>query len=128
MLVDTEGHILAVLVLRADITDRDAAALLLRLYRGRYPELRLIWVDGAYSGDLERAIQLEHGIVLRVVSKVRGQQGFVPLPRRWVVERTLAWLTRCRRLGKDYEGLTASSEALIYIAMTRLMLRRLAAA
>ena len=103
MLVDTEGNILAVLVLAADITDRDAAALLLQLYRRRYPELRLIWVDGAYRGALERAVQAEHGIVLTVVSKEPEQKGFVPLPRRWVVERTFAWIVGGRRLRLDYE-------------------------
>ncbi len=126
VLVDTEGHILAVLVLRADITDRDAAALLLRLYRGRYPELRLIGVDGAYSGDLERAVQAEHGIVLAVVTKVRGQKGFVPLPRRWGVERTLAWVVGGRRLRLDYERDPAYSEAWVYVAEIHRLLKRLA--
>jgi transposase len=126
VLVDTEGHILAVLVLRADITDRDAATLLLRLYRGRYPELRLIWVDGAYSGDLERAVQAEHGIVLAVVTKVRGQKGFAPLPRRWVVERTLAWVVVGRRLRLDYERDPAYSEAWVYIAEIHRLLKHLA--
>ena len=65
--------------------------------------------------------------VLQPVLRCDDQKGFVVLPRRWVVERTFAWLTQCRRLGKDYEVLTASSEAMIYIALTRLMLRPLAA-
>ena len=71
---------------------------------------------------------LHFHFVLQPVLRCEGQKGFVVLPRRWVVERTFAWLTRCRRLGKDYEVLPSSSEAMIYIAMTRLLLRRLAAA
>jgi transposase len=126
VLVDTEGNILAVLVLPADISDRDAAALLLRMCRRWYPELRLIWVDGAYRGDLERDAEAEHGIVLTVVSKVRGQKGFVPLPRRWVVERTFAWMVSGRRLRLDYEREPAYSEAWVYLAEIHRLLKRLA--
>jgi putative transposase len=72
-------------------------------------------------------VALHCRFVLQAVLRSDGQKGFVVLPRRWVVERTFAWLTQCRRLGKDYEVLPASSEAMIYIAMTRLMVRRLAA-
>jgi putative transposase len=84
----------------------------------------------AYLGD--RPVQdgstlLHCRFVLQPVLRCDGQKGFVVLPRRWVVERTFAWLTQCRRLGKDYEVLPSSSEAMIYIALTRLMLRRLAA-
>ena len=76
------------------------------------------WSAAAWSPNSSAISQL----------RAEGQKGFVVLPRRWVVERTFAWLTQCRRLGKDYEVLPSSSEALIYIAMTRLMVRRLAAA
>ena len=72
-------------------------------------------------------MRLHFHFVLQPVLRPEGQKGFVVLPRRWVVERTFAWLTQCRRLGKDYERLPVSSEAMIYLAMTRLMLRRLAA-
>ena len=72
-------------------------------------------------------MQQHFHFVLQPVLRSQGQKGFVVLPRRWVVERTFAWLTQSRRLGKDYERLPVSSEAMIYIAMTRLMLRRLAA-
>ena len=114
------------LLLQNDITDRDAAVLLLRLYRTRYPKLRLIWVDGAYSGDLGAAVQAEHGIVLIVVSKLPEQKGFVPLPRRWVVERTFAWIVGGRRLRLDYERDPAYSEAWVYVAEIHRLLKHLA--
>src|SRR2546430_2346580 len=84
-------------------------------------------VARTYRGHLLEWVMLHCRFVLQPVLRSEGQKGFVVLPRRWVVERTFAWLTQCRRLGKDYEVLPASSEAMIYIAMTRLMVRRLAA-
>ena len=82
---------------------------------------------GTYRGDLLEWVQQHFHFVLQPVLRCEGQKGFVVLPRRWVVERTFAWLTQSRRLSKDYERLLVSSEAMIYIAMTPLMLRRLAA-
>jgi transposase len=96
--------------------------------RPKCPEkLRRIWVDGTYRGHLLEWVILHYRFRLQPVLRSDDQHGFVVLPRRWVVERTFAWITQCRRLGKDYEGLPESSEAMIYIAMTRLMVRRLAA-
>ncbi|GHO72248.1 hypothetical protein KSD_58070 [Ktedonobacter sp. SOSP1-85] len=89
-------------------------------------QLRRIWVDGGYRGQLLEWVILHFHFVLQPVLRSDDQKGFVVLPRRWVVERTFAWITQCRRLGKDYETLTESSEAMIYLAMTRLMIRRLA--
>lgn len=126
MLVDTEGNLLAVLVLSAATTDRDAALLLLWLYRARYPELALLWVDGAYSGDLEDVMRAEYGIELVVVGKLAEQQGFVPLPRRWVVERSLGWVSQGRRLKLDYEREPAYSEAWVYVAELHRLLKHLA--
>src|SRR5437764_8817940 len=128
ILVDTLGLLLAVVVTSAAVSDPAGARLLLRRLGGACKKLRRIWVDGTYRGHLLEWVLLHFHFVLQPVLRSEGQKGFVLLPRRWVVERTFAWLTQCRRLGKDYEGLPASSEALIYIAMTRLMLRRLAAA
>ena len=87
--------------------------------------LKKIFADGGYRGDLEDWVQVNLQAVLEIVLKLEGQKGFQVLPKRWVVERTFAWLTRNRRLARDYERLAASSEAFIYVAMIRLGLRRL---
>ena len=90
------------------------------------PRLRLIWADGAYRGALSEWVRERLGCRLEIVSHVAGQRGFAVLPRRWVVERTLGWLGRQRRLSKDYEELPESSATWVQIAMSRLMLRRMA--
>ena len=127
LLVDTLGLVLAVVVTAASGQDRDGAQLLLRRWGGACKKLRLMWVDGSYRGQLLEWVAERLQFLLRPVLRADDQKGVVVLPRRWVVERTFGWLVGNRRLSKDYEGLPASSEALIYIAMTRLMLRRLAA-
>ncbi len=127
LLVDTLGLLLAVLVTSAAVSDPAGARLLLGRVGGACKKLRRIWVDGTYRGHLLEWVLLHCRFVLQPVLRSEGHKGFKVLPRRWVVERTFAWLTQCRRLGKDYEVLPVSSEAMIYIAMTRLMLRRLAA-
>ncbi len=127
LLVDTLGLLLAVVVTSAAISDPAGARLVLRRLGGACKKLRRIWIDGTYRGHLVEWVRLHFQFVLRPVLRSEGQKGFAVLPRRWVVERTFAWLTQCRRLGKDYEVLPVSSEAMIYIAMTRLMVRRLAA-
>jgi transposase len=124
--VDIEGHLLGVLVLPADVSDRDGAALLLQVYAGRYPRLVLLWGDSHYGGELIRELQAAYGIEVQVVSKPEGQAGFAPLPRRWVVERFFGWLMHCRRLARDYEREPAYSEAWIYLAATHRLLKHLA--
>jgi len=114
--VDTLGCLLAVLVLAADIADRDGAELLLELYHPLYPWLAHIWAGGSYAGALVTDLLTEYGIRLESVSQLSAQQGFVVLPRRWVVERTLAWLTQGRRLVRDYERNPAYSEAWIWLS------------
>lgn len=126
VLVDTLGLLLAVVVTSAAVQDRDGARLLLARLGGAGKKLRRLWVDGAYRGQLITWVLVELRIWLTVVSPAPDQRGFVVLARRWVVERTFAWLTQYRRLSKDYEATTASSEAMIMIAMIRLMVRRLA--
>jgi transposase len=126
VLVDTEGHVLAALVLAADISDRDGAVLLLTLYAARYPQLQLIWGDSHYGGDLQEEVATAFGITITVVRPAEEQEGFVPLPRRWVVERTFGWLTHGRRLARDYERDPAYSEAWIYVAETHRLLKHLA--
>jgi transposase len=86
-----------------------------------------VWVDGTYRGQLVEWVAQHMRFVLRPVLRPDGCKGFLLLPRRWVVECTLAWLNQSRRLSKDYERLPKSSEAMIYLSMTRLMLRRLVA-
>ncbi len=97
---------------------------------GRFPRLSLIWADGAYAGKLIiwlACLTQRVGVwTLQIVKRSDTAQGFIVLPRRWVVERTFAWLSKYRRLSKDYEETTKSSEAWVYIAMTHLMVRRLA--
>jgi putative transposase len=92
--------------------------------RAKFPRLKLIWADGAYEAAVGWAKQFGR-FVLELVRKPAGQKGFILLPRRRVVERTFAWLVRCRRRARDYERLTESSEAMVHVAMIRLMLRRL---
>lgn len=119
------GMLLEVVVHPADIQDRDGARLLMTKLSGRFHELKLIWADGGYSGQLVDWVSEHTGWALEIVRRPRDRREFAVLPRRWVVERTLAWLGRCRRLSKDYEALVSSSEAWIRIAMIHLMLRRL---
>lgn len=126
VLVDTAGDLLAVLVLAADVSDRDGAALLLAVYAARYPDLMLLWGDSHYGGDLSAETAAAFGIAIVVVSKVAAQDGFVVQPHRWVVERSLGWLTHCRRLARDYERDPAYSEAWIYLAESHRLLKHLA--
>jgi putative transposase len=119
------GLLLAIVVHAASIQDRDGAKLVLAKLKDRFPRLKLIWADGGYAGQLMEWALTFGGWLLEIVRRAEGSHGFQVLPRRWVVERTLAWLGRCRRLSKDYEVLPETSEAWVYIAMIHLMLRRL---
>ena len=116
---------LAVVVHAANIQDRDGARLVLGLLKGRFPRLKLIWADAGYAGQLIEWTRRLGRWALEIVKRTDDMMGFVVLPKRWIVERTFAWFGRYRRLSKDYETLTESSEAVIYLAMTHLMLRRL---
>ncbi len=127
-LVDTEGHLLAVLVERADLADRAVAQWLFRAIDHRWTQLQKIWADQAYNGDLGEWLATVYGIELEVVERPAGQKGFAVLPRRWAVERTHAWITGHRRMSRDYERLPAHAEAMIKWAMIGLMARRLAPA
>lgn len=129
LLVDTLGLVQVVAIQPGHLQDRDGAIPLLETAETCLPKLQRVWADQGYQGRLEEWAKEHCSFALEVVDKkVRGQQqqGFVVLPKRWIVERTFAWLLRCRRLIRDYEYLPALSEALIYLAMTGLMLRRLA--
>ena len=119
--------LIEVAVLAADIQDRDAAVEIFEVIKDEEPQLRCVWADGQYQGSLEEYVAERYPWRMVIVRKLCDQQGFVVLPRRWVVERTFAWLCRNRRLSKDYEELNETSEAWIYAAMIQLMLRRLVA-
>jgi putative transposase len=126
ILVDTLGNLLDVVVSAANLNDRDGAkALLNKVERQIALRLLKIWVDKAYQGDLDVWFDQQWGIALEVVAPEKGQVGFVVQPRRWVVERTFAWLGKYRRLSKDYENDMASSEGFIYLASIRTLLKRL---
>ena len=125
-MVDTLGLILAVVVHTADVQDRDGAKLVLGRLRGLYPRLKRIWADGGYAGKLVGWTQSFGGWILDIVKRSGNAVGFVVLPKRWIVERTFAWIGRYRRMSKDYEVLPASSECMVLIAMINLMLPRLA--
>ncbi|TLN09801.1 IS5 family transposase [bacterium] len=125
ILVDTIGLMLMVVVHTANIQDRDGAKLVLEQVIGTFPRLQLIWADAGYSGKLVDWVKVMCGWVLEIVKRSDDVKGFKVLPHRWVVERTFGWLGRYRRLSKDYEGLTQSSQALIYAAMIRIMLKRI---
>lgn len=126
LLVDTLGLLMIVVVTAASVQDRDGAKLVFQRLNGTGKKLRKIWVDGSYRGQLLDWVSAHYRFCLALVLRSDDQKGFKLLPRRWVVERTFAWFNHYRRLSKDYERLTTSSEAMIQIAMIRLMLRRLA--
>ncbi len=127
LLVDTLGMILAVVVHSAGIQDRDGARLVLAKIKGCFPRLTKILADAIYNGGIaEWALQFG-GWLLEIGYKPERKKGepFPVIKWRWIVERTFAWLGRYRRLSQDYERQPESSEAMIYLAMTNLMLRRL---
>lgn len=148
LLVDTMGLLLKVVVHSAKLQDREGVPLLLEPVKGHFPRIEKVWVDNGYTGTGRTWIKEHMGWEVEVVShprRPRGMwvwpgmeitpdmlaaferpRGFRHLPRRWVVERTLAWIGRYRRMSKDYEYLTSSSEAMVYLSMLRLMLTRLA--
>jgi putative transposase len=120
--------LLIVIVTAASLSDQAGARKIFKHMRGTGKKLRKVWVDGTYRGaEWTSWIKAQYNIVLESVVRAEGQKGFAVLPHRWVVERTLAWLNQCRRLSKDYEELPTTSETFVYVAMTRLMLKRLAA-
>jgi putative transposase len=125
ILVDTLGLLMIVVVHTANIQDRDGAKLLLEQVKDSFPRLKLIWADAGYSGKLVDWVNSACGWILEIVKRSDDVKGFQVLPRRWVVERTFGWLGRYRRLSKDYEGLTESSQAFVYAAMIHIMIRRL---
>jgi putative transposase len=137
ILVDTGGLLLAAKVHGADLPDRDGGRRLLSEGQG-LPRIELLWADGAYTGGFREWLSRRLGWRLEVPHHLDRQLwrygleekpgGFHVLPRRWVVERTFAWLGLSRRFSKDYERLPETAEAMIYGAMSRLMLRRLARA
>jgi len=128
-LVDTLGLLMKIVVTAGNVQDRDGAKHLLADLAEQddvIKRLELIWADGSYRGTLIAWIEEHFGWLLEVVEKPKDQKEFQVLPKRWVVERTFAWLVRQRRLARDYERLPETSEAFIYAAMIRLMARRLA--
>jgi transposase len=128
LLTDTIGLPVGMIVHPADVQDRDGAPLLLASVRSQYPWLRHVFADGAYAGDkLKDALVDKGNWTIEIIKRSDTANGFVLLPRRWVVERTIAWLNRNRRLAKDVEATIASATAWLYIASVKLMSRRLAA-
>ena len=124
-MVDTLGLLLAVVVHAANIQDRDGAKLVLAQLVGKFPRLHLIWADGGYAGKLIDWVKEVGGWILEIVKRSDDVHTFEVLPKRWIGERTFAWLGKYRRLSKDYEAKTHTSEAMIYLAMIHLMVRRL---
>jgi putative transposase len=129
IVVDTLGLLLLVLVTAANVQDKPGAKELLTQLQHRLslPHLQLLWADGGYGGHpFATWVMSTFGWLWQVIKRSDDAKGFQLLPRRWVVERTFGWLNNYRRLSKDYEELPHSSETLIYIAMTHIMVRRLA--
>jgi transposase len=127
ILTDTDGNLVYAVVHAADIQDRDGAPIVLKAIVKRFPWLRHIFADGGYAGDkLKQALRRMGKWTIEIIKRSDKVKGFEVLPRRWVVERTLAWLNRNRRLAKDFEQSIASEIAWIFIASTQLFTRRIA--
>jgi putative transposase len=129
ILVDTMGNLLHVVVHPAAVQDRDGAKLLLNdIPEALWQRLERIWADGGYRGKLVKWVKKTFDVVLDIVLRSDKAVGFEVLPKRWIVERTFAWLGRYRRLSKDYEQLLENSEGMVYLASIHRLLRSLAPA
>jgi len=127
IVTDTLGFMVGLVVHSAGIQDRDGAPEVLKSIRGAYPDLRHIFADGGYAGPkLRAALEGVGNWTIQIVKRSDTTEGFEVIPRRWVVERTFAWLNRCRRLAKDWEKSIASAAAWIFIAHIRTLTRRIA--
>jgi transposase len=130
LLVDTMGLVLVCVVHAASVQDRAGGRVVLEQVPQRYGLLGKVWADGGYANQVDTGLvdwaRAHCGLELEIAPRPAGQRGFVALPRRWVVERTFAWLGRCRRLARDYERKPEHAEAMIKVAMIRLMAARLA--
>lgn len=124
--MDTEGHTLGVLVVPADWSEPEGGRALLTQFVPHLPRLLKLWADQGYRGDFVGWVPETFGVEVEIVTRPPEAKGFVLLARRWVVERTLGWLSRNRRLAKEYEHLMASSTLLLYLAAVHLLLKRLA--
>ena len=124
--VDTGGLLLAVVVTLAGIQDRDGAVRLLAALRAKFSTIALVWADGGYAGRLVAWAKTVLGFAVTIVKRTDDPTGFRVIPRRWVVERTLAWISKHRRCVRDYETRPDHSEAMVYIAMIMTLSRRLA--
>jgi transposase len=127
VLADTQGLVLDAIVTAADVQDRDGGAWLLGTLFGLYPFLLKLFADGGYQGPEFRASvkAVLSKVSVEIVKRSDQVKGFIVLPKRWIVERTLAWLNRCRRLSKDWESLNHRARAFLLMASIRLMVRRL---
>jgi transposase len=127
IVTDTVGNLVGAVVHPADIQDRDGAPLVLTSIRSLYPWLRHVFADGGYAGDKLKTAMKPHGDwTFEIIKRSDTAKGFVLLPRRWVVERTFAWLGRCRRLAKDFEETIESATAWVFLASIRMLSRRIA--
>jgi transposase len=125
LVVDTEGNVLAVAVDTAALSDVEGGAWVLERARGRWPELAYGWADQAYRGVVDWAHETS-GSTVQIVERPAEARGFVLLPRRWVVERSLAWTGRARRLSKEYEHHADHTETVVYLASCWRLLQALA--
>jgi putative transposase len=125
VLVDTEGWLIAPYVDGADVPEGDGGRCPVEAARREHPRLTHLWIDAGFGTTFADWVREVIGWTVAVVTKVAGQVGFQVQPRRWVVERTFAWLGKHRRLSKEYDQLEESTEAWIYLAMIGLMARRL---
>ncbi len=127
MLVDTLGLMLHAVVHSAGLQDRDGGVLVMATLFGMFPFLRKLYADAGYGGPKFQAAlkRVLRQVQIQIVRRSDTAQGFEVLPRRWIVERTIAWLNRCRRLAKDWENLSRTALAFLRLASIRLMMRRL---
>ena len=127
MLVDTLGLLLHALVHPAHMQDRDGGILLLSALAERFPMLQKLFADGAYQGPVfsQALAKVRPQLKVAIIKRSDPAPGFIVLPKRWIVERTIAWLNRCRRLAKDFENRIRTATAVVLLASMRLMLRKL---
>ncbi|PWL16602.1 IS5 family transposase [Falsochrobactrum shanghaiense] len=127
IVADMTGNMLEGIVHGADVQDRDGAPDLIERTRANYPSVKRLFADGGYAGEkLTTAVAHIEALAIEIVKRSDQAKGFVILPKRWIVERTFAWLNRYRRLAKDWEASIASSEAWMFISSIRRMTRRIA--